>query len=141
MTRASQPTWSRARRAIRAMVGPILPPAPSSTMSPPTAARASPTPGNGRDRSSSSSASSRGQVVGSSFPKMRVVAVGTDRPHVVDRNERKAFLSAAERRAVPRVRQETDCNGYPPCIDRKEHTSELQSRGHLVCRLLLEKKN
>src|SRR5690625_5666456 len=26
-------------------------------------------------------------------------------------------------------------------IDRKEHTSELQSRGHLVCRLLLEKKN
>src|SRR5690625_3944681 len=24
--------------------------------------------------------------------------------------------------------------------DRKEHTSELQSRGHLVCRLLLEKK-
>src|SRR5690625_6953838 len=28
-------------------------------------------------------------------------------------------------------------------IDRRseEHTSELQSRGHLVCRLLLEKKN
>src|SRR5690625_1222667 len=25
-------------------------------------------------------------------------------------------------------------------IDRKSHTSELQSRGHLVCRLLLEKK-
>src|SRR5690625_6250788 len=24
--------------------------------------------------------------------------------------------------------------------DRKEHTSELQSRGHLVCRLQLEKK-
>src|SRR5690625_5891679 len=29
-----------------------------------------------------------------------------------------------------------------PHIDRsEEHTSELQSRGHLVCRLLLEKKN
>src|SRR5437870_9810603 len=28
------------------------------------------------------------------------------------------------------------------CISRsEEHTSELQSRGHLVCRLLLEKKN
>src|SRR5207253_5545153 len=31
-----------------------------------------------------------------------------------------------------------------PCRDRpgrsEEHTSELQSRGHLVCRLLLEKK-
>src|SRR5690625_7093651 len=27
-------------------------------------------------------------------------------------------------------------------LDRsEEHTSELQSRGHLVCRLLLEKKN
>src|SRR5437870_7271485 len=30
-------------------------------------------------------------------------------------------------------------NGH--CIERsEEHTSELQSRGHLVCRLLLEKK-
>src|SRR5207253_5012892 len=29
----------------------------------------------------------------------------------------------------------------PPNIERsEEHTSELQSRGHLVCRLLLEKK-
>src|SRR5439155_17447959 len=30
-----------------------------------------------------------------------------------------------------------------PSLDRRseEHTSELQSRGHLVCRLLLEKKN
>src|SRR5207253_7813681 len=28
-----------------------------------------------------------------------------------------------------------------PCPERsEEHTSELQSRGHLVCRLLLEKK-
>src|SRR5690625_5765525 len=28
-----------------------------------------------------------------------------------------------------------------PALDRsEEHTSELQSRGHLVCRLLLEKK-
>src|SRR5690625_6750233 len=30
-----------------------------------------------------------------------------------------------------------DLNGYRS----EEHTSELQSRGHLVCRLLLEKKN
>src|SRR5439155_27133208 len=27
------------------------------------------------------------------------------------------------------------------CERSEEHTSELQSRGHLVCRLLLEKKN
>src|SRR5437870_9521174 len=39
--------------------------------------------------------------------------------------------------------------GYKRILDEKdfagwrseEHTSELQSRGHLVCRLLLEKKN
>src|SRR5690625_5486731 len=32
---------------------------------------------------------------------------------------------------------------WPPCAPARseEHTSELQSRGHLVCRLLLEKKN
>src|SRR5690625_5853410 len=29
----------------------------------------------------------------------------------------------------------------PVTIRSEEHTSELQSRGHLVCRLLLEKKN
>src|SRR5207253_11451248 len=28
-----------------------------------------------------------------------------------------------------------------PWVRSEEHTSELQSRGHLVCRLLLEKKN
>src|SRR5207253_4818341 len=28
----------------------------------------------------------------------------------------------------------------PGCRRSEEHTSELQSRGHLVCRLLLEKK-
>src|SRR5690625_6363672 len=29
----------------------------------------------------------------------------------------------------------------PEGVRSEEHTSELQSRGHLVCRLLLEKKN
>src|SRR5690625_5421062 len=29
---------------------------------------------------------------------------------------------------------------FVPGIRSEEHTSELQSRGHLVCRLLLEKK-
>src|SRR5690554_7633034 len=36
-------------------------------------------------------------------------------------------------------------HGYPPGVENnlnrsEEHTSELQSRPHLVCRLLLEKK-
>src|SRR5690625_6941619 len=30
--------------------------------------------------------------------------------------------------------------GHIPNVRSEEHTSELQSRGHLVCRLLLEKK-
>src|SRR5207253_9412465 len=30
--------------------------------------------------------------------------------------------------------------GFPDRLRSEEHTSELQSRGHLVCRLLLEKK-
>src|SRR5437660_7926779 len=41
--------------------------------------------------------------------------------------------------AAPGVRR-----GRPRRLRRtrsEEHTSELQSRGHLVCRLLLEKKN
>src|SRR5207253_11102386 len=33
------------------------------------------------------------------------------------------------------------CGAFSTATDRsEEHTSELQSRGHLVCRLLLEKK-
>src|SRR6202043_3890596 len=43
---------------------------------------------------------------------------------------------------VPRQRgpRSRDCHAAPPPRS-EEHTSELQSRGHLVCRLLLEKKN
>src|SRR5437870_11272221 len=37
----------------------------------------------------------------------------------------------ADRRALPRAHA---------VVRSEEHTSELQSRGHLVCRLLLEKK-
>src|SRR5690625_5596784 len=33
------------------------------------------------------------------------------------------------------------CSAAPVLLRSEEHTSELQSRGHLVCRLLLEKKN
>src|SRR5947209_15460363 len=38
-----------------------------------------------------------------------------------------------------RGRQEAACR--PRCRRSEEHTSELQSRQYLVCRLLLEKKN
>src|SRR5439155_22075763 len=56
--------------------------------------------------------------------------VGFDRggapdPGHVRRGQRRARLHGTERRDQERS---------------EEHTSELQSRGHLVCRLLLEKK-
>src|SRR5687768_17883169 len=39
------------------------------------------------------------------------------------------------------LRRENQCGGLEPGRNRsEEHTSELQSRLHLVCRLLLEKK-
>src|SRR5439155_19977009 len=37
-------------------------------------------------------------------------------------------------------REPNRADGFPPPTRSEEHTSELQSRGHLVCRLLLEKK-
>src|SRR5687768_18370228 len=54
---------------------------------------------------------------------------------------------AWDSRSLPGVREQ-DCYGGNPhgyvrvgCLGRsEEHTSELQSRLHLVCRLLLEKK-
>src|SRR5690606_41476299 len=45
-------------------------------------------------------------------------------------------------RNIPRLCSRTDQHvpGSSPCSRSEEHTSELQSRENLVCRLLLEKK-
>src|SRR3989442_8745431 len=48
-------------------------------------------------------------------------------PTKTRRNERRKYMRPPRRSATGTVRSE-------------EHTSELQSRPHLVCRLLLEKK-
>src|SRR5207253_4803151 len=58
---------------------------------------------------------------------------------------------AAQQSRAARIAREARCvcRGRVPHRDglsagsrrSEEHTSELQSRGHLVCRLLLEKKN
>src|SRR5690625_5910355 len=40
----------------------------------------------------------------------------------------------------PRTQDRPPPSPRPPGRRSEEHTSELQSRGHLVCRLLLEKK-
>src|SRR3712207_8776178 len=43
------------------------------------------------------------------------------------------------RRSIAHVRR-TECASQPGGARSEEHTSELQSRQYLVCRLLLEKK-
>src|SRR2546422_7048761 len=57
--------------------------------------------------------------------------VCTSLPRLLSSSARAPACSSVRRR-----------NGEPPPICRRseEHTSELQSRLHLVCRLLLEKK-
>src|SRR6266508_6080536 len=48
-------------------------------------------------------------------------------------------LFRSRRRHRCRRRPRSECSPPRGCRS-EEHTSELQSRGHLVCRLLLEKK-
>src|SRR5690554_7094487 len=47
---------------------------------------------------------------------------------------------AADHAGVRLIQPLHRCLGYFPARRSEEHTSELQSRPHLVCRLLLEKK-
>src|SRR5690625_2424578 len=58
-----------------------------------------------------------------------------DDPQLDERRASLTELEAAYMRVVSR-------NAHIRCFQLRseEHTSELQSRGHLVCRLLLEKK-
>src|SRR5437660_8322907 len=56
------------------------------------------------------------------------------------------FRSFFSKRAFNALSSSSRCSGDNTFLlllmfRSEEHTSELQSRGHLVCRLLLEKKN
>src|SRR5687768_12996538 len=51
-----------------------------------------------------------------------------------------AFISGLMAQRVPFVVAELGADADPFMLRSEEHTSELQSRLHLVCRLLLEKK-
>src|SRR2546422_7927989 len=54
---------------------------------------------------------------------------------------RRAFKFGTISMAGPGLRRDVRCGLRPDRLHRsEEHTSELQSRLHLVCRLLLEKK-
>src|SRR3989442_4273281 len=52
----------------------------------------------------------------------------------------QSFFRACFVRHESGRRREPSCWGGPEQERSEEHTSELQSRPHLVCRLLLEKK-
>src|SRR5690625_5717957 len=63
-------------------------------------------------------------IIGGHYPNMDMISFGPNitGPHSPDER--------VEIQSVQKVYKRSE-----------EHTSELQSRGHLVCRLLLEKKN
>src|SRR5690625_6008129 len=79
------------------------------------------------------------------------VSLGTSaikRPHsgkLVATNQLFCLLGAVASRYWPTWRHREAGHALrsvrPKAHRSEEHTSELQSRGHLVCRLLLEKKN
>src|SRR2546429_3446008 len=55
------------------------------------------------------------------------------------KNTSESLSNSCIRRCPSAVRSEIHAERMPRCRS-EEHTSELQSRLHLVCRLLLEKK-
>src|SRR6266508_6460237 len=68
--------------------------------------------------------------------------VGVGLP-AVQRTAPEALLACLDQVGADRLLEPHDQPGTDRLDDRwrsEEHTSELQSRGHLVCRLLLEKK-
>src|SRR3989442_5004195 len=74
----------------------------------------------------------------------RVPEVAT-KPSASPRWTHICFCRTAFTLRCPRVAVRTASTRIPPCrhprtTRSEEHTSELQSRPHLVCRLLLEKK-
>src|SRR5690625_6846378 len=58
---------------------------------------------------------------------------------LIDRNVYKTFQPLLYQVATAGLNPR-DVTMFRPAVRSEEHTSELQSRGHLVCRLLLEKK-
>src|SRR5436309_5085003 len=63
------------------------------------------------------------------------------RSHQGSQPETRTALPSASARSSTPDRLETEAEGRAVLVSRsEEHTSELQSRENLVCRLLLEKK-
>src|SRR5690625_1122089 len=96
----------------------------------------------------SGSDSQDGQFIGPLREAGAVIGIGFDAALLGDRVDVVVVSTAvradnpevleARRRGIPVVHRAAALAGL---LRSEEHTSELQSRGHLVCRLLLDKKN
>src|SRR5439155_15029387 len=80
-------------------------------------------------------------ISGRAAPRAGIAA--SERQGAADRREHAHARAGpgANPRAGARPGRAAACAAARPAHRSEEHTSELQSRGHLVCRLLLEKKN
>src|SRR5687768_18091862 len=76
------------------------------------------------------------------FPYTTLFRSGQDHGHMVERRRPEAPRApAVEPQLDPGLAPDGNLGASPGSSCRsEEHTSELQSRLHLVCRLLLEKK-
>src|SRR5690554_7954591 len=66
-------------------------------------------------------------------PKQQIICSRSFGKRITQIDEMREDIAGYTARAAEKLRQENQCRS-------EEHTSELQSRPHLVCRLLLEKK-
>src|SRR5438876_6002542 len=62
-------------------------------------------------------------------------------PIFANREFQRQLFKILQSRAVSSLQERVFNNTFGDVIRSEEHTSELQSPVHLVCRLLLEKKN
>src|SRR2546429_2654476 len=80
--------------------------------------------------------------IGCHMPKRNVNVIShsvlTNHRIIADPNE--PFPDVAYHMVTPELPDLVHLNASPGKMRSEEHTSELQSRLHLVCRLLLEKK-
>src|SRR5207253_9616223 len=81
----------------------------------------------------------RGDRLGGSGARDDVLTLRVGEHVAVEHRLARAAV-AREGDAGPGIVFTRDCS-TGEAVRSEEHTSELQSRGHLVCRLLLEKKN
>src|SRR5437660_8163828 len=75
------------------------------------------------------------------IPMPPVYLIPTDAPNAFATGRSPDHAAVAVTEGIMRILDEDELEGVLAHeLRSEEHTSELQSRGHLVCRLLLEKK-